>query len=155
MMLNRFFGLKPIWVFVVYALFDTICIGMGMGVPIFCILFGFLAGWFLVRYLTITVASVPQLLHRILISAMLISGFTFVSMAVLWGPTISWLLDPTRDLANFGIPMILYEPEASFIGWLVLMIFISPFLQFLTTLFGAYLALLGWIKKAVNDQKVI
>jgi len=45
-------------------------------------------------------------------------------------------------LANFGIPLILYEPRASFIVWLILMIVISPFLQFLMTLFGAQLALL-------------
>ena len=32
------------------------------------------------------------------------------------------LFDPTADLANFGIPQLLYEPLASFIGWLVLMI---------------------------------
>jgi len=38
----------------------------------------------------------------------------------------------------------LYEPAASFIGWLVLMIVISPFLQLLMTLFGSHLALLWW-----------
>jgi len=37
--------------------------------------------------------------------------------------------------------MILYEPKASFIAWLVLMIFISPFLQLLATVFGGYMAL--------------
>jgi hypothetical protein len=37
---------------------------------------------------------------------------------------------------------ILYQPKASFVGWLVLMIFISPFLQFLMTLFGAQVAML-------------
>ena len=52
------------------------------------------------------------------------------------------LFDPAADLANFGIPLILYEPTASFIGWLVLMIVISPFLQFLMMLFGAQLMLL-------------
>jgi hypothetical protein len=38
--------------------------------------------------------------------------------------------------------MILYDPKASFIGWLVPMIFISPFLQLLTTVFGSYMTLL-------------
>jgi hypothetical protein len=38
---------------------------------------------------------------------------------------------------NFGIPMILYDPRASFIGWMVLMIIISPVLQILTTVFSS------------------
>jgi hypothetical protein len=48
--------------------------------------------------------------------------------------------------------MILYEPRASFIGWLVLMILISPVLQMLTTLFGSYLTLLGWLGKEEKLQ---
>lgn len=77
---------------------------------------------------------------HILQGAALTSAFTFVGMAVIWGRCIAMLFDPTADLANFGIPLILYEPAASFIGWVVLMIAISPFLQFLMTLFGAHLA---------------
>jgi hypothetical protein len=57
------------------------------------------------------------------------------------------LFDPGADLANFGIPLILYEPRASFIGWLVLMIVISPVLQLLTTLLGSHLALIRWARK--------
>jgi hypothetical protein len=34
------------------------------------------------------------------------------------------------------------SPTGSFIGWLALMLVISPFLKFLMTLFGAHLALL-------------
>ncbi len=34
--------------------------------------------------------------------------------------------------------MILYESKASFIAWPVLMIIMSPFLQLLATVFGAY-----------------
>ena len=45
-----------------------------------------------------------------------------------------------------GHPFILYDPKISFIGWLVLMMFISPFLQLLTTIFGSYLTLLRWLK---------
>jgi hypothetical protein len=61
------------------------------------------------------------------------------------------LFDRAADLANFGIPMILYEPRASFIGWLLLMIFVSPFLQFLMTLFGAHLALWVWLERGGGD----
>jgi hypothetical protein len=154
-MLDKLLRIKPLWALVVFAFLDIICIGMGMGVPIFCILFGFPVGWIITRYITTMKTSTPQALYMVLKYAILTAGFTMLAMAVLWGPTISLLFDPARDLANFGIPMILYEPRASFIGWIVLMIVISPFLQLLTTLFGAYLALLGWTKKAVNDQKVI
>jgi hypothetical protein len=66
-------------------------------------------------------------------------------MIIIWGPTVSILFEPGRDLANTGVPMILYEPMPSFIGWIVLMILISPVLQLLTTLFGSHLALLGWL----------
>jgi hypothetical protein len=68
-------------------------------------------------------------------------------MAALWGPTAKLLFDPQADLVNFGIPLILYDPRASFVGWLVLMIAISPFLQLLTTLFGAHLTLLLQLRR--------
>ena len=62
--------------------------------------------------------------------------------------------DPTADFANFGIPMILYDPKISFVGWLILMIFISPFLQLLTTLFSSHLTLLVWLMRRpqVSEQ---
>jgi hypothetical protein len=47
------------------------------------------------------------------------------------------LLDPSADLANFGIPLILFDPRASFIGWIVLMTIISPILQVLATAFAS------------------
>ena len=143
--MKKLLGLRPLWAFGIFILLDIICIGMGMGVPIFCILFGFLVGWFAVKYITDTITPVPQVFRRVLLYATLTASVTLLGMVVIWGPTISFLFDPTRDLANTGVPMILYEPVASFIGWLVLMIVISPFLQLLTTLFGAYLTLLGWL----------
>jgi hypothetical protein len=73
-------------------------------------------------------------------------------MVAIWGPTISMLFDPGRDLANTEVPMILYEPRASFIGWIVLMIVISPALQLLTTLFGSHLTLLGWLDEGTSIQ---
>jgi len=63
-------------------------------------------------------------------------------MAIIWGPTIPRLWDPQGDLANFGIPLILYEPRSSFVGWEVLMIGISPFLQVMAVVFGADVRLL-------------
>jgi hypothetical protein len=142
--------LEPTRIFIIYIILDAICIGMGMGVPFFCILFGFVVGWFLVRYLAISTQSTSQLMRKVLKYALLMAGCTFLAMLLLWGPTISWLIDPSRDLSNFGIPLILYEPEASFIGWLLLMIVISPFLQLLTILFSSYLALMHRMEKSVD-----
>jgi len=123
-----------------------------MGVPIFCILFGFPVGWFTVKYITANTKSLPQVFRRVLWYAILTASVTLLAMVVIWGPTIHILFDPGRDIADFGIPRILYEPLASFIGWILLMILISPFLQLLTTLFGSYLAILGWLNKAPNIQ---
>ncbi len=83
-----------------------------------------------------------------LVGAALTSAFTFVGMALLWGPWSALLFDSTAELANLGAPLILYEPLASFIGWLVLMIVISPFLQFLMTLLGSHLTLLWWLSRS-------
>lgn len=151
--MKKLLGLKPQWALGIFVLLDIICIGMGMGVPIFCILFGFLVGWLAVKYITATITSIPQVFRRVLWYATLTASVTLLGMVVIWGPTISFLFDPARDLANTGVPMILYEPLPSFIGWLVLMIVISPFLQLLTTLFGAYLTLLGWINEGKSAIK--
>jgi hypothetical protein len=145
--MKKLLGLKPLWAFGIFILLDVVCIGMGMGVPIFCILLGFPVGWYLVRYITATTTSIPQVFRKVLFYSMITASVTLLGMIIIWGPTISILFEPGRDLANTGVPMILYEPRASFIGWIVLMILISPILQFLTTLFGSYLTLLSWIDK--------
>ena len=151
--MRRILSLRPLWVFLIFVVLDMLCIGMGMGVPVFCILFGFPVGWFVVNYVTSTVTSLPLVFRRVLNYALLTSAVTVLGMLIIWGPTFTYLFDPGKDLANFGAPMILYEPLASFIGWQVLMVLVSPFLQFLTTLFGAYLALLGWLKKDTDLQQ--
>ncbi len=153
--MKKLFEIRPLWMFLIFVILDTICIGIGMGVPIFCILFGFIVGWFLVKSITNTISDIPQVMRTVLKYASITVSFTMLGMLALWGPFASYLFDPTKDLANSGIPMILYEPRASFIGWIVLMVLISPFLQLLTTLFGAYLVLLGWMKKAAYDQKAV
>jgi hypothetical protein len=143
-MMNRMYTLKWGWALLIYCFLDLVCVGMGMGVPIFNILFGLVVGWYAARRIALTATELRAVLAKALVYAAIASAFTFLVMAVLWGPTIALLYDPSADLANFGIPMILYEPLASFVGWLVLMIAISPFLQFLMALFGAHLTLLRW-----------
>jgi len=144
---HRVFTLNTKIAFAIFIISDLVCVGMGMGVPIFCIGFGFPLGWYIAKRVTVTTAKVKDVFRTVLLYAIATSAFTFVVMSVLWGPTIPMLLDPNSDFANFGIPLILYDPKISFIGWLVLMILISPFLQLLTTLFASYLTLLGWLKE--------
>jgi hypothetical protein len=124
-----------------FILFDLLCVGMGMGVPIFCILFGFAVGWYIAKRISVPDPTIRDTLRLILKYAIVTSLITFVMMGVIWGRMIILLFDPASDLENFGVPMILYEPKASFFGWMVLMIFISPFLQLLTTIFASYLTL--------------
>lgn len=137
--------------FLIFAFLDLICLGMGMGVPIFCILFGFVVGWYIVRRVTPNEENPKDILKKSFKYAVTTSLFTFVVMAILWGPTIKLLFIPGYDFKNFGIPLILYDPKISFIGWLVLMIFISPFLQLLSTIFASYLTLLRWFNKGSDN----
>ncbi len=135
-------ALKTRWALLIFAILDVICVGLGMGIPIVCILFGLPVGWAIAMRVTHEPRPARQLLGRVLRWAALTAAFTVVLMAIIWSRMVGMLFDPAADLANFGIPMILYEPRASFVGWLVLMVVISPFLQFLMTLFGAHLTLL-------------
>jgi len=132
--------------FAIFVIVDLVCVGMGMGVPFFCILFGFFVGWCIAKRATIATANVRDVFRGVFVQAIVTSAFTFVVMSAIWGSTIVMLFDPRADFQNFGHPFILYDPKLSFIGWLVLMILISPFLQLLTTVFGSYLTLLGWLK---------
>ena len=130
----------------IYVLVDVLCVGVGMGVPIFCIALGFPVGWYIAARARRLTPDLGHVLTRVLRQATLTSGVTMSMMLVIWGPASTMLFDPGADLANFGIPMILYEPLLSFIGWLALMIFISPFLQLLTTLFATYLTLAASVR---------
>lgn len=126
---------------ILYLLIDTLCVGAGMGVPFFPILFGFPLGWFLAQRISAS-TSQPHLVNlKILKSALLAASFTFILMVIIWGRAALMLFNQASDFQNFGHPFILYEPKASFIGWLILMIFISPFLQLLTTISAAFVTL--------------
>lgn len=139
--MNNILNWNPKIILVLFILLDLLCVGMGMGVPIFCILFGFVVGWYIAKRISALDLNIKDALHQVIKYAIITSLFTFLVMLVIWGRMIVMLFDPASDFKNFGIPMILYEPKASFIGWLALMIFISPFLQLLTTIFASYLTL--------------
>jgi len=144
--MDRILRLNTKTAFAIFVIVDLVCVGMGMGVPIFCILFGFFVGWYIAKRATIATANVRDVFKQVFVRAIATSTFTFVVMSAIWGRTIVMLFAPSADFQNFGHPFILYDPKTSFIGWLVLMILISPFLQLLTTIFGSYLTLLGWLK---------
>ena len=144
--MDRVLGLNTRIASAIFVIIDLLCVGIGMGVPFFCILFGFLVGWYITKRETITTSDVKSILWKVFLYAIVTSTFTFVVMSVIWGSTIPMLFDPSADFQNFGHPFILYDPKVSFVGWLVLMILLSPVLQLLTTIFGSYLTLLRWLK---------
>jgi hypothetical protein len=131
---------KRFWL--LYIIADIVCVGMGMGVPIFCILLGFPVGYLLARRVFASGSDIIASFKSTMYYAVLAAAVTMLGMAILWGRCVALLFDPAFDFSHFGIPMILYCPKASFIGWLILMIFVSPFLQFLMTLFGSQTAFL-------------
>jgi hypothetical protein len=126
---------------ILFVLLDVACVGLGMGVPLFCIGLGFLVGWRVARKLDVVGLAMPQILRRLMLAGAATSAFTLLMMLVIWGPCVVKLWETDAELANFGVPMLLFEPRASFIAWLALMVVISPFLQFLMTLLGSCVTL--------------
>lgn len=130
-----------------YIFIDIMCVGAGMGVPVFCILLGFPLGWYITQRIYVSTEQLFQKYYEIIKFSLLAAIFTFILMLVVWGWTIPKFFDPSFDFQNFGLPNILYDPKISFIGWNILMIIISPFLQLLTTIFAAFITLIGNEKK--------
>ncbi len=136
-----FYRLHIKYLIPIFIVINLICTGMGMGVPIFNILFGFIAGWFAARRALGLFKDAGKVLKKVFYYSLFCSGFTFLTMAAIWGRVIPMVFDSSYDFANFGIPMILFDPRISFIGWIILMIVISPLLQLLTSIFSGYLVL--------------
>lgn len=129
---------RKLWVLAVaYALLDMIAVGVGMGMPVFAIALGLVVGWVLPALLAELAPDPRRLLRACLGGAALAAAFTCLLMVLLWGPAILLLPGPESRLAQFGIPLILYEPRTSFVAWLVLMMAVAPALQFLTVAVGA------------------
>jgi hypothetical protein len=147
--MNKILGLKLGWLFFIYIIIDILCAGAGMGVPIFCILFGFLTGWGIIRILSLRTNDFNEILKKSIKYGIITTLITFLLMLIIWGIAIMLFFNQNYDFKNFGHPLILYDPKLSFIGWLVLMILISPLLQLLTTIFSFYMTLII-IKKKDN-----
>lgn len=140
--MQKFYTLKYWILIIVSVLFTIIISGIGMGVPFLNILFGFIVGWYAARRACVLYEDLNERLSKIFIYCLFCTGITFLIMLCIWGIKISMLFDPLSDYKNFGHPMILYDPKLSFIGWLILMIIISPFLQMMTSIFSAFLTLI-------------
>lgn len=121
-------------------LLDLFLVGFEMGVPVLNILLGFVVGWYIVD--KAGEAAPGERLYRWIFSqAMYTTIPMLVMLGLIWGWTVMFLFDPGYDFTNFGHPFILFDPKASFIAWLVLMVLISPALRLLTTVFGGFLRL--------------
>lgn len=138
--------------FPLYIILDTLLVAVGMGVPILNILLGFPVGWYIAKRLSHFQRNLKERLGAILKYSFYTSFITFIWMLVIWLPVSTMLINTNADFANFGIPMILYDPKISFIAWIILMVFISPFLQLLTTVFTAQITLWSSLKKINKDK---
>jgi hypothetical protein len=141
--MQRILDLRVGWALVLFAFLDLACVVLGMGVPIFCILLGVPVGWFVVETAAARGLTDAETRSEVLLGGVVTAVFTAVAMALVWGPSAALLVDGRTDLAGLGVPLLLNHPLASFVGWLALMILVSPALQLLMTLFGAHLTLLA------------
>jgi hypothetical protein len=132
--------MKNLPAFIIATLLDVFMVGLGMGVPVCSVFLGFPIGWCLAKRGVARAGDRKELLNRVLWGAVLTSLTTFILMAGIWGTAMipRWV---RGEFANFGNPLILFSPKASFIGWFFLMVFISPGLKFLATLGAAFITL--------------
>ena len=142
---------KQLFPIISFCFLDILAVGLGMGLPVLAIFFGFLVGWFVPAFVRTDISDVRKLLKQCLLVSFLASCLTFLMMLIIWGPFARMLLDPSADFVKFGIPMILYDPKVSFIGWIILMIFISPVLQLLSIVFSSVVRIV-W--SMPNSRKV-
>jgi hypothetical protein len=150
--MRKYFSRKYLFPILAFCIIDLIAIGAGMGVPIFAILFGFIVGWIAPSIIIPSATNLRQLLRECVFVSLLTSCFTFLVMIILWGPVTRMLLETSADYVNFGIPMILYDPKVSFIGWIILMIFISPILQLLATVFSSAVHIVWRIPNSLGEE---
>lgn len=145
--MDNIFVINKKIVLLIYIFLDTFLLIIMRFVPILAILLGFPVGWYISKRLTQSERNLADILSDILKYSFYTSLITFLWMLMVWGSVSTMLMNPNANFTNFGIPMILFDPEISFIGWIILMIFISPFLQLITTVFTAHVSLWRLTKK--------
>ena len=70
--MNRLLTLNKWAAFAVFVLLDVICVGMGMGVPIFCIALGFPVGWYIAARALRSTSNLGTVLKRTVVQLSLI-----------------------------------------------------------------------------------
>ncbi len=139
--MTRLLSISPKAAVALFVVLDVLTIGpMGMGVPFFTILLGFPVGWFAARRRR--ALPVREAMRGCYSVALSTSGLSMAVLAALWLPWLPAAWGTEGELIQTGIPMILYGPRASFIGWIALMVVVSPVLEVLTTLASSYVTLM-------------
>lgn len=131
------------WAVVLFTVADVACVVLGLGVPVFCILLGIPVGWFVVETAAARRLTDREIRSEVLLGGVVTAFLTSVMMALVWGSSAAVLVDGQADPGSLGLPLLFADAKASIIGWLVLMIVVSPGLQLLMTHFGAHLTLLA------------
>ena len=149
--MQRVLGLRNAWAIVVYVTADAICVMLGMGVPIFCILLGVPVGWYVAERGIARGASEGRVLTAAARVGAATAAVTLFMMVLVWGRSAALLFAPGVDLAGVSIPPILYDARASFVGWIALMIIVAPAVQMAMTLFGAHLTLMARLSRQMGD----
>ncbi|MEO0086350.1 MAG: hypothetical protein ABIK37_06945 [candidate division WOR-3 bacterium] len=140
--LAKTFGQHWAGAFIAYIVMDLLLAGLGLGTPVFCIVFGFGVGWFSARRAEFFVPNIKGAMKRALRYAFLTSAVTMVLMAIIWARLVPILLNPRVNPGSLGLPLNLYDTRWSLAGWLLLMVFTGPAIQVLMTAFGSYLTFL-------------
>lgn len=126
---------QPLWrrhvALIAFCLADVFAIGLGMGVPVFAVALGFVAGWWVARRALAEGSELRDAVRRVLAWGLALAGTSLAALLLTWGPQIGTVLDPAVSATNWGIPLVLYTSQASKIGWFVLMVAISPVLEFM------------------------
>jgi len=144
-------GVKRGWAVAAYVAADVVCVMLGMGVPIFCILLGVPVGWYAAEQGIARGVSEGRVLTAAARAGVATAAVTLFLMVLVWGRSAALLFAPGVDLTGVGIPPILYDARASFVGWIALMIVVAPAVQVAMALYGAHLTLMARLSRQMGD----
>lgn len=119
--------------FFIYIFISLIATGLGMGIPFLNILLGLPVGFYIARYKLKEQGDFSTITRKSLKYSFITIIITLLLMSFIWLPPLTLIADPNFNLTDFGMPLILFDPLLSFIGWMILMVIFAPFLQFLLT----------------------
>ena len=94
--MQKILKMKLGWALALFAFLDVFCMGAGMGVPFFNILFGLPVGVYLALRLRDKVSDTRSLMGKLLLWSGITSAFTVLLMAIIWLQATLMLFDPHR-----------------------------------------------------------